>query len=151
MTYRKTRDILELARNLHTNISKHYESLSNAAEKEKVKLLLDFLSRHEKNLAKGIDEFEEDSSREIMENWFKFAPEISTAECVEDMKISPSMSIDDVIYLAICYDDRLVDFYREAARVSPSEEIRELFNNLLEMEKEEEIVLIRNALEMKEL
>lgn len=151
MPYKKTRDILDRAKAFHSNISKHYDALSAAAEKEKVKILLDYLSRHEKNLAKSLEEYEEEASREILENWFKFTPELSIAECIEDIEITPSMSLDDVISLALCYDNRLVDLYREAARISPSEEVREVFNNLLEMEKEEKLVLMRNALEIKEL
>jgi len=151
MPYKMTRDILDRARAFHDNISKHYHTLSAAAEKEKVKILLDYLSRHEKNLAKNLKEYEEEASMEILENWFKFTPEISIGECTENVEVPPSMSIDDVISLALCYDDRLLDLYREAARISPSEEVREVFNNLLEMEKEEELVLMRNALEIKEL
>ena len=151
MPYKKTRDILDRAKAFHSNISKHYHALSAAAEKEKVKILLDYLSRHEKNLAKSLEEYEEEASREILENWFKFTPEISIGECIEDIEVTSSMSLDDVISLAICYDDRLVDLYREAARISPSEKVRDVFKNLLEMEKEEELILMRNALEIKEL
>ena len=151
MPYKKTRDILDRARAFHNNISKHYHTLSVAAEREKVKMLLEYLSRHEKNLAKSLEDFEEEASREILENWFKFTPELSITECIEDIEITPSMSVDDVIRLALCYDNRLVDLYREAARISPSEEVRDVFNNLLDMEKEEELILMRDALEIKEL
>ena len=68
MPYKKTRDILDRARTFHNNISERYRTLSVAAEKEKVKMLLDYLSRHEKNLAKSLEEYEEDASREILEN-----------------------------------------------------------------------------------
>ncbi len=151
MPYKKTRDILDRAKAFHSNISKHYHTLSAAAEKEKVKILLDYLSRHEKNLAKSLEEYEEEASREILENWFKFTPENSIDECFKKLEVTPSMSLDDVVSLALSFDDRLVDLYREAARISPSEEVRDVFKNLLEMEKEEELVLMRNALEIKEL
>ena len=151
MPYKTTRDILDRAKAFHTNISKHYHTLSAAVEKEKVKILLGYLSRHEKNLAKSLEEYEEEASREILENWFKFTPENSINDFFRDLEVTPSMSVDDVISLALSFDNRLVDLYREAARISPSEEVREVFNNLLEMEKEEELILMRDALEIKEL
>lgn len=151
MPYKKTRDILDSAKTLHRQISTLYHTLSVDAERERVKMLLNYLSRHEKNLAKSLEKYEEDSSRRILETWFTFMPEIPAAKCFEDVEVTPSMSVDDVIRLALCYDDWLVDLYREAERNSQSEEVREVFNSLLEMEREEEVVLLRDALELKEL
>lgn len=151
MPYKKTRDILARAKTLHSQISELYHTLSADAERERVKMLLDYLSRHEKNLAISLEEYEEDASRKILDTWFTFIPEIPAAKCFEDMEVAPSMSVDDVIRLVLCYDEWLVDLYREAAMNSQSEEVREVFNSLLEMEKEEEVVFLRDALEVKEL
>ena len=151
MPYKKTHDILDCAKAFHRQISELYHNLSAEAEKEKVKMLLDYLSRHEKNLAKKIEGCEEDASRKILKNCFKLMPNVSVANCFEDMEVTPSMSVDDVIRLALSFDDWLVDLFTEAARNSQSEELRDVFNSLLVSEKEEEIVLLRTALEVKQI
>ena len=50
MAFETTKDVLDHARDFHRQLSDHYAQLRDKAERERVKMLLDYLSRHEKHL-----------------------------------------------------------------------------------------------------
>ena len=61
------------------------------------------------------------------------------------------MSVDNIITIALQLDDCLLNLYKDIKENTISDAVREFFTNLLEMEKQEEIELIRNALELKKI
>ena len=50
MAYETVRDILDRVRNFHDQVGEYYHRLYSIADKERVRILLDYLSRHEKHL-----------------------------------------------------------------------------------------------------
>ena len=49
MSIHQTRDILEYVKKFHEKLSDFYEDLGNQTDKERLKILLDYMSRHQKN------------------------------------------------------------------------------------------------------
>lgn len=149
--FKQTKDVLDYVRTFHSQLSKYYESLSQIAEKERVKMLLDYLSRHEKHLAENLAEYENDAAKKILNTWFRFIPKNIPPDCFENNKLKPNISVDDVISIALHFDDCLIELYKVMAEEAEIEELKDLFNNLLEMEKQEEKILARDALWLKDL
>ena len=69
--FKQTKDVLDYARTFHRQLSEYYDSLSKLAEKQRVKMLLDYLSRHEKHLDEILADYEEDASKKVMNTWLK--------------------------------------------------------------------------------
>jgi rubrerythrin len=61
------------------------------------------------------------------------------------------MTIADVTRIGLALDDRLIEVYRESAENASIPEVREVFENLLEMEEEEKHTLVRAALESMDM
>ncbi len=142
------RQLLDRARDVHHDLSERYEHLSRTAEGERVRLLLEYMSRHEDYLEQCLAQYEEDAEGHVLDYWMRFEPEMDLSECGV---LTPDMSIAEVITVALRLDECLVRFYRQIAENATSVEVRELFVRLTALEKREELLKVRNAIEMEDL
>jgi len=146
MAFDQTKDVLGDARKFHQKLSVFYEDLKESASKERARNLLDYMSRHEKYLDDCLAEYEEQVSDNVLDTYFKYESESTALTELVDLEIKPDMDVNDVVAVAMHFDDCLIAFYREMAQRSLSEKVREVFENLLEMEQHEQIELSKRAL-----
>ena len=146
MAFKTIREILDYAKTYHRRLGDYYARLRDVADKERMKILLDYMSRHEAHMQKYLADYEQEAAKKVLDTWLKYSPVKAEAHSLKDIALNPDMSIEDVIKMSMKLDGCLVDIYREMAQRSPSQECKDLFNDLLEMEKQEEIKCIRDAL-----
>jgi len=151
MAFDQTRDVLKHARQFHQKLSVFYKDLKDSASKERARTLLDYMSRHEKYLDDCLAEYEEQVSDNVLDTYFKYESESTALAELVDFEIKPDMDVNDVVAVAMHFDDCLIAFYREMAQRSLSEKVREVFENLLEMEQHEQLELSKRALDIEAL
>jgi rubrerythrin len=153
MAFETTKDVLDHAREFHTQLSEFYSLLSRKSEKQRVTLLLDYMSQHEKYLEETLTRYEEEVSEKILNTWFRYPPpkEVLTTCSEINIEEKEDLTVDDVIEMAVKLDQCLIDLYKEMIKNSETEEMREVFTNLMEMEKRQELELVRDAQEWKDL
>jgi rubrerythrin len=149
MAFDQTKDVLGDARKFHQKLSVFYEELKDSASKERVRNLLNYMSRHEKYLDDCLAEYEEQVSDNVLDTYFKYESESTVLTDLVDLEIKPDMDVNDVVAVAMHFDDCLIAFYREMAQRCLSEKVREVFENLLEMEQHEQIELSKRALDIE--
>ncbi len=145
MRFEQTRDILNHAREFHRQVSQLYKRLSDKAEKKRVRMLLDYMSRHESNLEKSMARFQEQTSKEVLDTWFSYTHDEDTLALCRNTELEPGMTVDEVVRAALRLDDCLTKLYREVAECTDCNEVREIFKNLLALEEKEKSKLARNA------
>jgi hypothetical protein len=128
-----------------------YERLHEKDEKQKVKMLLDYLSRHEKHREETLARYEEEASKKVMEMWFKYIPKNLCPECFENISIRSNMSVDDVIGIAMHFNNCLVELYMSLIENTSGNEVRNVFICLLERMKKEKMNLARDALWLNDI
>ncbi len=151
MAFDQTKDVLKHARKFHQKLGVFYEDLKESASRERVRTLLDYMSRHEKHLDACLAEYEEQVSDNVLDTYFKYGSESTELTAIADFEIEPDMGVDDVVAAAMHFDACLVAFYREMAQRALSEKVREVFQNLLEMEQHEQIELSKRVLDIESL
>ncbi|MEN8254254.1 MAG: hypothetical protein ABFR33_02180 [Verrucomicrobiota bacterium] len=151
MAFDQTKDVLEHAREFHRKLSVFYGGLKESTSKERVRTLLDYMSRHEKYLDDCLAQYEEQVSDNVLDTYFKYESESNGLAAIDTFEIKPDMDVDDVVAAARHFDDYLIAFYREMAQRALSEKVREIFENLLEMEKHEQIELSKQTLGIRSL
>ncbi len=151
MAFETVRDILDRMRNFHTKVSEYYHQLYCIADKERVKLLLDYMSRHEKHIEKCISEYENDASKDILDTWFMAAPASTHRECFEDSDLNHDMSIDDILTVAMCLNDCLINVFKRIIESTEYSNIKEIFRSLLSLEEQERRKMVNESLELKEI
>ncbi|MGF1612384.1 MAG: hypothetical protein ACFCVA_00340 [Gammaproteobacteria bacterium] len=150
-TFERTQDVLDHARSFHHQVADLYQRLEDRTEKERVKLLLDYLQRHEKHLEESLSQYEEGASKRVLDTWFQYSLEQDPSDILADIELKKDMSVDDVVRLALRLDDYLIDLCKSMADRADIPELKELFTNLCELEQQEKYRLARNALRLDEM
>lgn len=144
-TFKQTRDVLHLIQEVHHELSELYEELSHQADRIRVRMLLDHMSRHQAGLERCLKVYERLVPAAVLDMWFQYVPDEATVTAVADVHFEPAMSADEITEEALRLDETLVELYRELAANAGSAQVRDVFENLLELERHEELELMRDA------
>jgi rubrerythrin len=145
------KDIIERIRSLHNQLGWFYQTMGDAAEKERVRMLLQYLSRHERNLEQALGKYEEAASRAVLGTWFKNTPENPLQRQLDSISITADMTSDEVVRIVLALDRCLVDTFKRIADSAVAEDVKQLFHDLVAMEESEEHKLMRDALELEDV
>ena len=151
MSIKQTRNVIDYARNFHKELSEFYHNLSDQSDKERVVMLLDYMSRHEKHLEESIAGYEEHAAKIIFDTWVQFTPELEALKCNANMQLETDMTVDDIITIAINFDDCLIGLYQKLSESAQSPEVKEIFGKLLDMENQEKTKMIRQAISFNDI
>ena len=146
MRLTQVRNTLDQVREFHGQLANYYTQLSDEAAQQRLKLLLDHLASHETHLQESMAAYEQDAPKKVMDTYVDciYCDEI-LATC-EQTPITPEMSIEGVIQVAMDVDTCLLRFYREVAESADSVTVREVFGNLIDAEEAELRQLALDAL-----
>lgn len=151
MSSETVRDIIDRVRGIHLQLSHHYQSLGDTAQKERVRILLQYLSRHEAHLDAALAKFQGAASKALLGTWFKGEPDSSLRSALDEVKIAPGMETDQVIRTVLQVDRALVDAFRKVVDSAHADDVKALFQELIQMEEREEHKLMRDALELEDV
>ena len=151
MTNVTVRDILELAKNIHHRLSEYFQQLADTEERERIRMLLQYLQRHEVGMENYVNACENLVLEHVLETWYPYVPETNIQNEIENAHISPTSSLSEIISAAIRLDNCLVNLYRRMADTATSEDVKHLFEELLSLEEKEEFRLVRDTFELADL
>ena len=151
MRYSQVKNMLDQIRDFHGQLVEYYERLSKETEQQRVKMLLEHMSKHEQELQEGLRAYEETAAKNIMDSFVgcEYCDEI-LATC-RHTPIAPETSIEGVIKVAMDVDNCLLRFFREVAESAETERVREVFKNFIELEEGELRRLAMNALQATDI
>lgn len=149
--FEQVKDVLDYGIKLHSELTELYASLNRQNDQTRVKMLLDYLSRHEKNREQAMQRFEDGSRKSILNFWLQYSPGSNVEQLLRDYAVRADMSVDDVIKIAMAFDDAMIELYKGAALIVDDPHAREVFTNLAEMEEQEKHRFIRDAEWMDDL
>lgn len=151
MRFKTSGDLLELASQMHDGLAHYYQRLSDGNGKEKVRMLLDYLSRHEQNLAEAAQRYSKEAPDAIRNAWFSQELDFEFVKCIPPAKPVEQMSVDEVIDLAIQLDDCITDLYQMIAAQSELPAVKEAFSNLVSQERQEKMRMVRQAMQLNDM
>jgi rubrerythrin len=149
MPSKRVKDILEHIRSFHHRIGDRYANLSEHESDERLVLLLKYLARHEENFNECLGRYEEDAAKGILETWLQFAGDDTLDEALQRVDLTEDMDVDDIIRCAMSLDKKLVELYRGLADATAAPRVRELFENLIEMEESKDHQYARSIREFE--
>ncbi len=132
MSFEQLRDIIARVRGVHRELAEFYNNLEAVVEKERVRMVLEYLSQHERKLENSLREFEESAGKNILNTFFKYAPNCSIREAIQCIEVHSEMSVDEVVCMALRLDEMLLRLYRETAECAHAEEVKSTFLTLYE-------------------
>jgi rubrerythrin len=153
MAFETTKNILDHAREFHSQLSEFYCSLSTQSEKQRVKMLLDYMSQQERHLEDTLARYEEQLSEQALNTWFQYPPPKEILNICKEVTMAGKgdLTVDDVIAMVVKLDQCLIDLFKDAVEKADTDALREIFQNLQGMEKRYQLELVRDAQEWKDL
>lgn len=151
MRFEQTRDVLEHVQAYHDQASRLYREFKEQASNQRVAMLLDYMARHESNLAHSIEAFKKRSAKAVLDSWFKYTHDEDILLPIRAVNRKSDLTFDAVLDLAMKLDEKLLELYQEMAERARSNEVKDIFNNLLLREMEEKQKLMHAALGLMDL
>ncbi|MFP4418907.1 MAG: hypothetical protein ACLFSB_16730 [Chitinispirillaceae bacterium] len=149
--YTRTENVFAIAADFHRRLGTIYQNLTKDADQKRVKLFLDYLNRHEKRFAEALERYDQDMQDKIKNTWYQYVPAEETLS-TEGIQLDENMDIDQVLQAALEMDNRLIRFLQRLAdNVGAPYETREVFQAMVEQQKQEKRDLLQSAQDLKKL
>ncbi|MBT2774338.1 hypothetical protein J7J47_19095 [Halomonas sp. ISL-60] len=149
MSVETIQQVLEMTQLLHTNLAHGLEKASHSAPEEKVRMLLDYLSLHEKELSRVLELSKQDAQAAAIHTW-----------CVEYFDKHffalnnidyANMSFAEIMQSIVSTHSKIIELYRFLAMRTEAAEAKELVSNLLTLEQHEIMRMVRDAEKFEDL
>ncbi len=140
MANEQVKDVLDSTRAVHERAQIYFEHLAERSAQPRAKLLLDYLSNHEQQLAHAISAFEAEADEATLRTWVNSTSAVThLVETLNwDEVNKQSASCDDLTALALDIDNRVIEVYEDLAGRAEPAWLQEVFRSLLQMEQQEE-------------
>lgn len=152
MDIRTFGELIEWTRDLHKNLAECLGHCATRHEEERATALLEYLSSHESELARIVDEFEHQSASNTLEtrvyDYLKHNPIETHRTCDEPYA---KQDFQGIYREVMDFHEQVMDLYRNLWEKAEIPEARELLGGLLDMEKNESMRLARQIGRMADL
>lgn len=143
MAAKRMIDFLREAEVFHEDLRRYYNTLSHQAFREDVRLLLQYLSVHQEAISRCLREYESGASRSVLDTWFKVSPDLAHIAERDRLEIRPDTTPAEIITYALKMDTCLMKMYETLLGEAVSEDLRDALQNILDLERREEVKLLR--------
>ena len=110
MPYLQVKKLLEQGMDFHKMLEEFYLKLENESDKDSVKLLVNYMARHEKILREQLGQITTEQQKILAEEWLKSSPEFVGKCCFENLQVHKDSSTDEVIDEGLRLNQCLIDF-----------------------------------------
>lgn len=150
-TYKTVAEIIDFLETYHQQLKDFYLKHRDTANSERLKMLLDYISRHRKNIQDVFENINKNDRDIILKTWIQFVPLSETIQ-PEEALTDPGQDIDGVVEQVFELDDNLIRFYRKMIHQGGiSEPVKEFFEQLIRLEKKEKTQVAEAAQQIKKL
>ncbi len=133
--------VLACAEDFERILAEFYTRLSQETTREGVRLLTDYMSRHRQRTHEALNKLPGRDMYRICKTPLRYEPRAADYHCFEGVELTPDATAAEVLDTAIKFDECLVRFYRQVTQQSVDQEVKELFENLIHWEQDDEITL----------
>lgn len=143
------RSIIQNILAFHHGLSEYFLALNGSAYDQRAKIFLDYLSRREDYISKHLEKYLQDSEDKVLNQWVEVVPWLPSdifSSCTRDLDICAPLHVEDIIDIAIHYDDCLIEFFTVLVRETECTKAEAVFSNFLNQAKSEEKKLSRDIL-----
>lgn len=151
MKLETARDAVDHARSYHRELSRFYHRLGTETASERTRLLLDYLSRHERHLEQNLHRCENEMEPDTLDSWFRNSPDETELLPLFKFEVNPAMLDEELLRTAIEQDERMAGFFQDLAETAPTPVMRDFFNTLCTVEQNQKFHLAKNAQMIRDL
>jgi len=135
MRFEQVRGLLEHTRALHRGLAEHYERLGGEVERERMRMLLEYMAHLEHTIEHALQHYEEDGPRLVLDTWLDCAAGEPFAASIEHLGTASDVSVERVVAEVLDVHARVVSAYEGIASGSVPPEVSDLLEDVVRMEK----------------
>ncbi len=151
MRFQTLADVLDVVKAFHKALAGQLAELEQLTTSERAQLMLDYLNRHEQHLSEATTQYSDAADVGLLNTWLQFAPESHPEDLVAKVRGVDLNDVDSIVAVALEVDDYLVQLYRDLLADSETDELREVFESLIQLENNERHKLARAAFRLNDL
>lgn len=144
-------DFLSHTQKLHARITQFYGALSVDASNERVKMLLDILTRHELELLSFIDDYIEKSPAKVRDTFIQFDREEDIDYLFKTDFERNQINAEDVEVIAHRFDQYFSDLYKGISETDEYDKVQDVFENLRQHMEEQKKRLSIDVNELQDI
>ncbi len=134
-------DVLTHAKNFERMLSDYYAKLAEHTSREGVRLLTDYMSRHQSRIEKALATLPSEQVSKICSTHLRYEPQAADCRCFEGMELSSGATAAEVLDKAVTFDECLIKLYRQVLQQPVDQDVKDLFESLVRSEQRDEIEL----------
>jgi len=141
--YENTRHVLGEIKRYHRDLAALYQRLASRSSSPRAVLLLNYLTTREQKLAAALDLYELTAPVNVLDAWFQVAYPENLEEFVRLTSIDVDMGVEQVRTLVTEADEFLISLLEHVLRCATTDDVKEVFQDLIDLEHEEEKILTK--------
>ncbi len=141
--YENTRHVLDEIGRFHRSLAELYDYLARQASAPRAQMLLDYMKSREQAQAAVIDLYESDAPAKLLDAWFQVQSPENLNDFLNLLKTDADLTVEEVRELAMQADEFLISLLDHVERIVLNTEIKAIFQDLKQLEREEEKALTR--------
>jgi uncharacterized protein (UPF0335 family) len=150
-TYRTVAEVVDFLKTYHQQLQNFFLKYQDTVNSERLKMLLDYIRRHENNIQYVLETINEKDRDIILKTWIQFVPFTETI-LPEEQLTDPNQDIDSIVQQVFELDDNLIRFYdkmiHQAGVSGPG---KEFFQHLISLEEKQKTQISEAAQQIKAL
>jgi hypothetical protein len=150
-TYQTVADIIDFIETYHRQLKDFYRDHRDSTDSERLKTLLSYISRHEKNIQNVLNHIQKKDQDIILKTWVQFVPFTETI-LPRNQLTDPDPDLDNLVQQVFELDNNLIEFYNKMIHHSGiGEPVKEFFQHLTTLEEKEKTKVAEAARQIKNL
>lgn len=141
MAFVTVADVLRMAEDFEAKLVDYYKRIAEQTTLDGVKLLADYMGRHRRHLSKALERLGSAEREEVSSFPIRYEPLAPDRECFKGRELPPDATAADVLDIAIEIDACLIDLYRQVLAQDVDQEVKDLFESLVQAEERDTIEL----------
>ncbi|MCG9697500.1 hypothetical protein [Shewanella sp. Isolate11] len=151
MRFQQLNEQLAYVSKCRLEIAKLYRRLHEGVDSSRVKLMLEYLQQHEKDVAKKIDNYIEEAPTRLLELWYNDIVFEDFIKRCQDIVIHANMDEESLLELHLELDNCLIGLLEKTERSSVPGEVKSALADLIRVEKIQQQRLVHSYIRMDDI
>ncbi|QYJ86751.1 hypothetical protein K0I73_03100 [Shewanella mesophila] len=151
MRFQQLNEQLAYVSKCRLEMAKLYRRLHGGVDSSRVKLMLEYLQQHQKEVSEKIDNYIEEAPTRLLELWYNDIVFEDFVKRCQDLVVKANMDEDDLLELHLDLDNRLIGLLQKTAESSVPGDVKNALNDLVRVEKIQQQRLVHNSIRMEDI
>jgi rubrerythrin len=138
MRFESARDALKHAKDFHLQSLEFFQVLAKQENIPRTKLLLDYMISQEKSLAKSLDDYEKNTPTGVLDTWLQYANDEAILKLPVIEAFQSKKSMEDILGISMKMSDDLIKVYQLVEEQINEDNVKNIFNNLADMQMQKQ-------------